>query len=192
MKRLLFATGNPNKVIEIRRLMKDLAIQIVTMSEVGFNEDIPETGHTLKENAILKAKYLFDKTGENVIAEDTGLEVNAMEGKPGVHTARFAGEAKDPVANMDLLLDKLSNCDDRRAQFHTVIALILDGKLHTFDGIVKGEIGRKKTGTDGFGYDPIFIPEGYSESFAEMDIDLKSSMSHRGRALEKMLKFLNE
>jgi len=192
MTRLLFATGNKNKVFEIRKLLLDLPFEIVTMGEIGFHEDIPETGSTLQENAILKAQYLFDKTGENVIAEDTGLEVLSLNGDPGVRTARYAGEDRDTIANMDLLLSNLGGFVDRSAQFHTVMALILDGTIHTFDGVVKGRIALNKAGLDGFGYDPIFIPENYEITFAEMDIDKKSSMSHRGRALDKMIKFLNK
>jgi XTP/dITP diphosphohydrolase len=190
MKKLLFATGNKNKVKEIKALISNLPYEITTMGEIGFHEDIPETGKTLAENAILKAKYLYEKTSKNIIAEDTGLEVDSLGGAPGVHTARYAGDKKDPNANMDLLLENLNKVSDRSAQFRTVIALILDGQLHTFEGIARGEIASKKSGEDGFGYDPIFIPHGFNITFAEMDLRAKSAISHRARAMKKMLEFL--
>lgn len=191
MKKILFATGNENKVKEIRSLISDLPYQIITMGQIGFHEDIPETGKTLKENAILKAKYLYAKTNENTIAEDTGLEVDSLEAAPGVFTARYAGENKDPHANMDLLLKNIKGIPDRSAQFRTVIALILEGELYTFEGIARGSIAFRKIGKAGFAYDPIFIPEGYDITFAQMDLSTKSTISHRGRAMKKMLEFLN-
>lgn len=187
---LLFATANANKVKEVKALLKDLPIDIVTMAEIGFTEEIPETGETLKENAILKAQYLFEKTGQNIIAEDTGLEVEALNGAPGVHTARYAGDAKNPSANMDLLLNNLKTKSNRSARFHTVMALILDGSLFTFDGFAYGEISSIRQGEEGFGYDPVFIPEGYDITFAEMTIEEKSQLSHRANALNQMLTFL--
>jgi XTP/dITP diphosphohydrolase len=192
MKKLLFATGNKNKVIEIRDLLKDLPYEVITMGEIGFTEDIPETGDTLQENAILKAQYLFSKTKQNVIAEDTGLEVDILDGAPGVYTARYGGEKKDPIANMNLLIENLSKKTNRAAQFRTVIALILEGKMHTFEGIVRGTIALQKSGAQGFGYDPIFIPEDYSKTFAEMGLDIKSTISHRARAMQKMIQFLDQ
>ncbi|GLR17365.1 RdgB/HAM1 family non-canonical purine NTP pyrophosphatase [Portibacter lacus] len=192
MEKLLFATGNKNKVIEIKALLDGLPYEIVSMAEIGFTEDIPETGKDLKENAIIKAQYLFDKTKKNIIAEDTGLEVSALNGAPGVHTARYAGDAKDSTANMNLLLENLIEQEDRSAQFHTVIALIINGELYTFDGISKGEIAKNLSGSKGFGYDPIFIPEGFSTTFAEMSLAEKSKISHRGRALSKMIEFLKK
>ena len=192
MEKLLFATGNKNKVIEIKALLDGLPYEIVSMDEIGFTEDIPETGKDLMENAIIKAQYLFDKTKKNIIAEDTGLEVSALNGAPGVHTARYAGDAKDSTANMNLLLENLIEKEDRSAQFHTVIALIINGELYTFDGISKGEIAKNLSGSEGFGYDPIFIPEGFSTTFAEMSLAEKSKISHRGRALSKMIEFLKK
>ncbi len=188
--RLLFATGNPNKVIEIKDLVKDLHYDIVSMGEIGFKEDIPETGLTLKENALLKAAYLHEKTNMNVIAEDTGLEVNALNGAPGVHTARFAGPQKDAIDNMKLLLSKLELKEDRRASFHTVFALILDGNAYTFDAYSEGEIAKEMIGEGGFGYDPVFIPDGHTRSFAQMSMQEKSALSHRSRAFNKLHEFL--
>lgn len=189
---LVFATGNINKVLEIRALLEGLPYEVTTMGEIGFTEDIPETGKTLSENAIIKAKYMFEKTGHNIIAEDTGLIVDALNGNPGVHTARYAGEEKDPDKNMALLLLNLEGSADRSARFHTVIALILDGEVDTFDGISEGEIAMQKAGSKGFGYDPIFVPKNHTVTFAEMDMKTKSKLSHRGRALENMLAFLAE
>ena len=187
---LVFATGNPNKVQEIRALLDGLAYDVTTMKEIGFHEDIPETGETLSENAIIKAKYMFEKTGQNIIAEDTGLVVDALNGEPGVRTARYAGEDKDPDKNMNLLLRNLKGTENRSARFHTVIALILEGEIYTFDGISEGLIAIEKSGSKGFGYDPIFIPENHNITFAEMDMTSKSKLSHRGRAMQKMLAFL--
>ncbi len=189
---LLFATGNQNKVKEIRTLIKDLPYSIQTMGEIGFEEDIPETGKTLLENAIIKAEYLYEKTNSNVIAEDTGLEVDALGGKPGVYSARFAGEDNNAEKNMDLLLEKLGASANRKAKFHTVIALILDGELFTFQGKVNGTIQNKKTGFQGFGYDPLFVPKNETRSFAEMSIEEKSKISHRARAFKKMVDFLTK
>jgi len=189
---LLFATSNPNKVLEIRQLLGDSPIEIVTMAELGYTEEIPETGNTLEQNALLKAEYLYEKTGRSVISEDTGLEVDALNGEPGVRTARYAGDLKDTNANMELLLENLSGARNRNAQFRTVIALITADKRLTFEGIVRGIITNELSGTKGFGYDPVFIPEGFKESFAEMDMDQKSSISHRGRALTKLINFLKK
>ena len=189
---LLFATSNPNKVLEIRQLLGDSPIEIVTMAELGYTEEIPETGNTLEQNALLKAEYLYEKAGRSVISEDTGLEVDALNGEPGVRTARYAGDLKDTNANMELLLENLSGARNRNAQFRTVIALITADKRLTFEGIVRGIITNELSGTKGFGYDPVFIPEGFKESFAEMDMDQKSSISHRGRALTKLINFLKK
>lgn len=190
-KTLLFATGNKNKVLEINQLLNKLPYHIITMKEAGFEEDIPETGSTLKENAIIKAQYLHEKTHKNVIAEDTGLEVDALDGAPGVHTARYAGDSKDPNENMDLLLTNLDGIMNRKARFHTVVALILDDKLYTFEGFAEGNIGLAKSGAKGFGYDPIFIPEGHERTFAEMSMEMKAEISHRGKAVRKLVEFLD-
>lgn len=191
-KKLLFATGNINKVRELRSRLENLPFDVLTMREAGFKEDIPETGSTLLENSILKAQYLYSKTGENVLAEDTGLEVDALNGAPGVHTARYAGEKRDPDQNMNLLLKNLEAKNNRSARFHTVITLIISGKQFTFNGYSEGAIGLKKSGQKGFGYDPIFIPKNYRETFAEMSMDEKSKISHRSRAFDKMELFLME
>ncbi|WP_235296246.1 RdgB/HAM1 family non-canonical purine NTP pyrophosphatase [Portibacter marinus] len=192
IKELLFATGNKNKVKEIRAMLSNLPYHIVTMAEVGFYEEIPETGKTLEENAILKAKYLHHRTGKAVISEDTGLEVDALNGNPGVHTARYAGDSRDANQNMDLLLYHLKSCENRNAQFRTVIALIDKGSVKTFEGIVRGYIANEKSGDKGFGYDPIFIPEGFEDTFGQMDMELKSTMSHRSRALRKLIEHLEQ
>ena len=191
-KKLLFATGNINKVKELKSRLESLPFDVLTMREAGFLEDIPETGSTLIENSILKAQYLFTKTGENVLAEDTGLEVDALNGAPGVHTARYAGEKRDPDQNMRLLLQNLKGNRQRSARFHTVITLILSGKQFTFDGYSEGAIAEEKSGQKGFGYDPIFIPENFTETFAEMSMEEKSKISHRSRAFDKMETFLME
>lgn len=188
--KLIFATSNENKVKEVEKLLENLNFHIQTMSEIGFTDEIPETGSTLEENSALKAQYLFDKTGLNIIAEDTGLEVKALNGDPGVYTARYAGKEKDPNQNMDLLLSNLKEKKDRSARFRTVFTLIMDGKLKSFEGISNGEIALEKKGKSGFGYDPIFIPEGYSTTFAEMSMDDKNKVSHRKRAFAKVQEYL--
>jgi XTP/dITP diphosphohydrolase len=189
---LIFATGNNNKVIELNALLSELPYEIIKMADLGFDEDIPETGKTLEENAILKAEYLQKRIGGNIIAEDTGLEVTALGGAPGIYTARFAGPEKDPIQNMQLLLEKLKNRDDRTARFHAVICLIMNGEKYIFHGYSVGKIHSKMSGQKGFGYDPVFIPEGMEKTFAEMSLEDKSKISHRVRAFHAMHKFLTE
>ena len=166
------------------------SFQIESMRSLGINEDIPEDQQTLEGNALQKARFLYDRTGESCFADDTGLEVDALNGAPGVYSARYAGEAKNSLDNMALLLKNMSGIQNRKARFRTVIALILDGKEYLFEGIVNGTIAEEPRGTAGFGYDPLFVPDGYSTTFAEMDSDAKNAISHRGRAVEKLAAFL--
>ena len=166
------------------------SFQIESMRSLGINEDIPEDQQTLEGNALQKARFLYDRTGESCFADDTGLEVDALNGVPGVYSARYAGEAKTSLDNMALLLKNMSGIQNRKARFRTVIALILDGKEYLFEGIVNGTIAEEPRGTAGFGYDPLFVPDGYSTTFAEMDSEAKNAISHRGRAVEKLAAFL--
>jgi XTP/dITP diphosphohydrolase len=189
MDRILFATNNKNKLVEVKNML-DGSFNIVGMGEVGFTEDIPETKDTLEGNAEQKAEFLHKKLQCNVIADDTGLEIESLNGEPGVLSARYAGIDKDSNANMDKVLDKLGNNANRKAQFRTVICLIYNNEKYFFEGVVKGEIIKEKTGNDGFGYDPIFLPDGFEQTFAEMPMDAKNGISHRGRAIEKLVSFL--
>ena len=189
--KLVFASNNKNKIQEIQALVPN-TIQIVSLEEIGCTEDIPETADTIEGNAILKANYVTEKYGYNCFADDTGLEVDALNGAPGVYSARYAGEQKDANDNMDKLLSELEDKSNRKANFKTVIALNLNGKQNLFTGIINGKIIKEKIGTNGFGYDPIFEPEGSSITFAEMSREEKNAQSHRARALAKMIAFLNE
>ena len=191
MIHLVFATNNLHKVDEVRHKLNGL-FSIRTLQEIGCHEDIPETSDTLEGNAIQKARYLHEKYGCDCFADDTGLEVEALDNAPGVYSARYAGEAKNPEANMDKLLNELSNQSNRKAQFRTVIALILDGKEYLFEGVVNGQILEKRQGNEGFGYDPIFLPDGYEKSFAQLSMTEKNAISHRGRAVENLLTFLKK
>lgn len=192
--KIVFATGNRNKLKEIQAMIGDWA-ELSTPADHGITEDIPEDRPTLEGNALQKARYIYEKTGLNCFADDTGLEVQALNGEPGVYSARYAavngaGEGHSSADNMALLLKRLEGQANRRARFRTVIALILDGKEYTFEGIVNGEITAERSGAEGFGYDPVFRPEGYTETFAEMPLELKNSISHRGRATAKLIEFL--
>lgn len=191
MKELVFSTNNQHKVDEVQQKLEGLC-QIRTLREIGCNDDIPEDHDTLEGNASQKSHYIFEKYGCNCFSDDTGLEVEALGGEPGVYSARYAGEAKDSEANMDKLLQKLEGCSNRKARFRTVISLILDGEEHLFEGIVNGTILTERHGGKGFGYDPIFQPEGYDRSFAELSMDEKNAISHRGRAVNALLDFLRE
>lgn len=188
---LIFATQNEDKVKEIQKLMPS-HIVVKSLKAIGCTDDIPETQETLEGNAIQKAQYVVEKYNVNCFSDDTGLEVAALNGAPGVYSARYAGPAKNSDDNMQLLLNELKNQEDRSAQFRTAIALIIDGKTQTFEGIVKGEIRKEKAGAKGFGYDPIFEPEGRGVTFAEMPLSEKNEISHRARALKKMIQFLKE
>ena len=188
LKKIVFATGNSNKLKEINSAVD--GFEIVGLTDLDINEEIPETGTTLKENALQKARYVYDKTGLNCFSDDTGLEIEALNNRPGVYSAMYAGEDCNAEANMQKVLKELSGISNRKAKFKTVIALILNGKEYFFEGDVSGEILQEKTGSDGFGYDPIFKPEGYKETFAQMSIDLKNKISHRGLAVQKLVNFL--
>ena len=187
--KLYFATNNIHKLKEVQEVVGD-SLQIESMRSLGINEDIPEDQLTLQGNALQKARFLYDRTGESCFADDTGLEVDALNGAPGVYSARYAGEAKNSLDNMAQLLKNMSGIQNRKARFRTVIALILDGKEYLFEGIVNGTIAEEPRGTAGFGYDPLFVPDGYSTTFAEMDSEAKNAISHRGRAVEKLAAFL--
>jgi XTP/dITP diphosphohydrolase len=189
--KLIFASHNENKAKEIRSLLPE-NIELLTLSDLQLLEEIPETAETLEGNALLKASFVYERFGMNCFADDTGLEVHALNGAPGVYSARYAGDAKDPEANMALLLKKLAHVNDRRARFRTSIALYWDGKQHFFDGTVDGHIATFRAGSDGFGYDPIFIPENSTRTFAEMTLSEKNGQSHRARALDKMIAFLKQ
>jgi len=191
MNTLVFATGNPHKVLEVKALLNE-RYEIKSLKDIGCEEDIPETSLSLEGNALLKARYVVEHYGLDCFSEDTGLEVAALDGEPGVYSARYAGAGKDPEANIDLLLKKLEGEENRSARFRTVIALIQNGKEHTFEGIVNGHISRKRRGESGFGYDPVFIPDGYEHSFAEMSQTEKNAISHRGRAIRNFLAFLQQ
>ena len=188
VKKIVFATGNPNKLKEIKSAIN--SFEIVGLKDLGITEEIPETGDTLKKNALQKAKYVYDKTGLDCFSDDTGLEIEALDYRPGVYSAMYAGSDCNAENNMRKVLEELGETPNRNAQFKTVIALILEGKEYFFEGVVKGEILKEKTGKDGFGYDPIFRPLGYKESFAEMSIAQKNEISHRGLAVKKLIKFL--
>ena len=187
--KLYFATNNIHKLKEVQEVVGD-SFQIESMRSLGINEDIPEDQQTLEGNALQKARFLYDRTGESCFADDTGLEVDALNGAPGVYSARYAGEAKNSLDNMTLLLKNMSGIQHRKARFRTVIALIQNGKEYLFEGIVNGTIAEEPRGTAGFGYDPLFVPDGYSTTFAEMDSEAKNAISHRGRAVEKLAAFL--
>ncbi|MCH8546948.1 MAG: RdgB/HAM1 family non-canonical purine NTP pyrophosphatase [Cryomorphaceae bacterium] len=180
---IVLATQNPGKIAEIRALLPE-GWQVVTATELGVTEDIPETGETLEENALQKAQYLFDRCGMPALADDTGLEIEALNGAPGVYSARYAGEEKDNEKNMAKVLKELSDTSNRKARFRTVLAWVTPEGRQYFEGIVNGEIADTHLrGEHGFGYDPIFVPEGEHRSFAQMSAEEKSAMSHRGRAL---------
>ena len=186
---LVFASNNKHKIKEINNILGN-SFRLLSLSDVNIDEDIAENENTLEGNALAKARYVHEATGMNVFADDTGLEVEALGGRPGVHSARFAGENKDSGANIDKLLSQLEGNPDRHARFRAVIALIFNGEEHLFEGIVNGEIINDKRGTRGFGYDPVFIPENRSLTFAEMDLSEKNMISHRARAFEKLRAFL--
>ena len=187
--KLVFATNNLNKLSEIRPLVPS-GIEILSLKDINCNEQLPETNPTLQENALQKAKYVFDNYGFNCFADDTGLEIDALGGEPGVYSARYAGEDCSAEDNMKKALDKLEGEKERSAKFRTVIALIIDGEETLFEGECKGRMTNIKSGAEGFGYDPIFIPEGYELTFSEMNKDEKGKISHRGKAVKKLVRFL--
>ncbi len=187
--KLIFASNNDHKVREINSILGS-KIKLVSLKDLGITDDIPEEEPDLEGNAMAKARYVHKLTGENVFADDTGLEVDFLNGEPGVHSARFAGETKDPSANIVKLLALMGDTKNRKARFRTVIALILENREYLFEGIVNGSIIKEKTGTEGFGYDPVFIPDGKELTFAQMDLNEKNTISHRARAFEKLREFL--
>ena len=187
--KIVFATNNPNKLKEIQALIPN-GIEIVSLKEIGCTEDIPETGDTLEANAFQKAHYIKEYYGYDCFADDTGLEVEALNGAPGVYSARYAGAERSAEANMDKILKELQGKENRKAQFRTAIALILKGEEHLFEGKVEGYISNDKQGNEGFGYDPIFIPENEKRSFAQMSMEEKGAISHRGRAVKKLVAYL--
>jgi len=186
---LVFASNNKNKIKEIQLLVPQY-IKVLSLEDIGCFEEIPETADTIEGNAIQKANYVTEKYGCNCFADDTGLEVEALNGEPGVYSARYAGEQKDATDNMDKLLNNLKGISNRNAQFKTVIALNLNGNQSLFTGIIKGKIIEEKIGSNGFGYDPIFVADGYSQTFAELTIEEKSVISHRGLAVKQLVNFL--
>lgn len=189
--KIIFATNNRHKLEEVQALLPE-NFEITTPRECGITDDIPETAETLEGNALQKARYLYERTGLNCFADDTGLEVEALDGAPGVRSARYATDGHDPEANNTLLLKNLDGATNRKAQFRTSIALILDGKEYLLEGIVRGHIATDYSGAEGFGYDPLFIPEGESRTFAEMTMTEKSAVSHRGRAIRALVELLKQ
>ncbi|AEK23330.1 non-canonical purine NTP diphosphatase [Capnocytophaga canimorsus] len=189
--KLVFATHNPNKLREIQALMPQ-GIQLLSLTDIGCDTEIEENASTIEGNAVLKAKYVYEKYGFNVFADDTGLEVMALDNKPGVFSARYAGENKNDTDNIALLLKNLEGNPYREARFRTVIALYLSGELHTFEGIVEGTITEKPIGNEGFGYDPIFKAHTMDKTFAQISAEEKNRISHRGKAFQKLLEFLSK
>lgn len=189
-KKLVFATNNAHKLEEVAAILGE-EIELLSLNDIDCHADIPETADTLEGNALLKASFVYKNYGLDCFADDTGLEVEALNGAPGVYSARYAGEGHDSQANMAKLLCELEGKENRKAQFRTAISLILDGKEYLFEGIVKGEIIKEKRGGAGFGYDPVFQPEGYEQTFAELGNEIKNQISHRARAVQQLCEFLH-
>ena len=189
-RKFVFATNNAHKLEEVTAILGN-RIELLSLKDIHCHVDIPETAETLEGNALLKAQYIFENYQMDSFADDTGLEVEALNGEPGVYSARYAGDGHNAEANMLKLLHNMEGIENRKAQFRTVFALIIDGKEHLFEGFIKGEIIKTRRGNSGFGYDPIFVPEGYSQTFAEMGNELKNKISHRAIATNKLCKFLN-
>lgn len=187
---LVFATNNRHKLEEVAAKL-DGKIQLLTLNDIGCTDDIEETGTTFKENASIKSRYIYQKFRLNCFGDDSGLEIDALNGEPGVYSARYAGEHGNHAANINKVLQNLAGETNRKARFHTVISLIWNGEEYFFDGTVEGNIRTNLSGTDGFGYDPIFEPNGYNVTFAEMSMDEKNSISHRAKAMEKLISFLS-
>ena len=186
---IVFATSNPNKIKEINQLLPN-SIAIKGLKDIGCTEEVPETQPTIEGNAVQKAQYIYDNYGVNCFAEDTGLEITALDGEPGVYSARYAGAQRNSDDNMNKAIEKLESQTDRSARFKTVIALIIDGGMTTFEGIVNGQIIKEKRGSGGFGYDPIFMPDGYNQTFGELSSSEKNKISHRARATKKLIDHL--
>jgi non-canonical purine NTP pyrophosphatase, rdgB/HAM1 family len=189
--KIVFATNNKHKLEEVCKIVSG-RIEIVSLKDIGCESDIPETANTLEGNALLKAKYIKENFGYDCFADDTGLEVEALNNEPGVYSARYAGNGHDANANMEKLLRNMEGEENRKARFRTVVALILGAETYLFEGIVEGYIAKEKSGTNGFGYDPIFVPEGYTSTFAELSSEIKNNISHRARAVKKLAEFLSD
>lgn len=190
MNEIVFATNNKHKLEEIISVVGE-KLKILSLANIGCFEDIPETANTLEGNASLKSQFVVQHYGKDCFADDTGLEIEALDGKPGVYSARYSGPGHDHVKNMEKVLNEMTGIQNRKARFRTVISLFLDGKEHQFEGIVEGSIRKEKSGSKGFGYDPIFQPDGFKTTFAEMDLEDKNKVSHRARAMAKLIEFLN-
>lgn len=186
---IVFATNNAHKLGELRGIAGE-EWNVVSLAEIGCHDDIPETAETLEGNALIKARWVKERYGYDCFADDTGLMVDALDGAPGVYSARYAGPGHDSVANMKLLLERMAGKDNRNAHFSTVIALVMDGEEHIFEGRVDGTIAREPSGCGGFGYDPVFVPENSGRTFSEMSAEEKNAISHRGRATRKLMEFL--
>jgi len=191
VRELVFATNNAHKLSEVQHLLGKKFL-LLSLKDIHLEEEIPEDYDTLEQNALQKARYIFDKTRKNCFADDTGLEVDALNGRPGVYSARYAGEGKNPKDNIKKLLKELDGVANRKARFRTVVALIIDNQEYLFEGIVNGQIIESERGTDGFGYDPVFLPDGFSLTFAEMMLDQKNLISHRARAIGQLVDFLKK
>jgi XTP/dITP diphosphohydrolase len=191
MLQLVFASNNKNKIKEIQQLVSS-DIQILSLEDIGCDVDIPETADTIEGNAILKANYVTENYGYNCFADDSGLEIDALNGAPGVYSARYAGPQRNDIDNINKVLQTLENETNRKANFKTVITLNLDGKQHLFTGIINGEITKEPRGTNGFGYDPIFVADGFSDTFAQLSLEEKASISHRGKAVALLTSFLKK
>ncbi len=189
MEQIIFATHNKHKLQEVKKLLSD-KFKILSLNDIGLYDEIPETGFTLKENASQKSHYLVQRFSQNCFADDTGLEVDALNGEPGVFSARYAGEKATYEQNVEKLLTELKGIKNRKARFKTVISLIYNNKEYFFEGVVEGQILTEKKGNKGFGYDPVFVPNGYNQTFAEINTELKNKISHRGKAVQKLVRFL--
>ena len=188
---LIIASQNQNKLLEFKKILGD-KINLFSLSDIGLNQEIPENEKTIKKNAMFKAKFVNIQTGKNVFADDTGLEIDSLNGEPGVYSARYSGVDRSSDKNIDLVLRKLKNKANRNSRFKTIISLIIDGKSVNFEGVVEGKITEEKRGSNGFGYDPIFQPNGYSSTFGEMSLKEKNKISHRSIAINKMVQYLKE
>ncbi len=190
MKKIVFATNNTHKLKELQQIIGN-RFELLSLKDIGCLEEIPETAETIEENSMQKAEYVYNKYKIDCFADDTGLEIEALEGRPGVYSARYAGEEKNMEKNIDKILNELNGKEDRKARFKTVISLIYSGKKYQFEGIVTGDIIEERRGKGGFGYDPVFMPQGYNITFAEMPADVKNKISHRGQAVQKLVDFLS-
>ena len=188
---LIIASQNQNKLVEFKKILGD-KINLFSLSDIGLNQEIPENEKTIKKNAMFKAKFVNTQTGKNVFADDTGLEIDSLNGEPGVYSARYSGVDRNSDKNIELVLRKLKNKANRNSRFKTIISLIIDGKSFNFEGVVEGKITEEKRGSNGFGYDPIFQPNGYSSTFGEMSLKEKNKISHRSIAINKMVQYLKE